>query len=60
MLFVDFSFIDWINDMVDSSSFSNTRFKFVCNDFCLGEVRKFWKNEVDVIYIIYKLKKFRK
>lgn len=51
MPFVDFSIMDWINDMVDSSLFSNTRFKVVCNDFCLGEVRKFLKDEVDVICI---------
>ena len=52
MPFVDFSIMDWINDMVDSSLFSNTRFKVVCNDFCLGEVRKVLKDEVDVICII--------
>lgn len=51
MPFVDFSIMDWINDMVDSSLFSNTRFKVVCNDFCLGEVRKVLKAEVDVICI---------
>ena len=51
MPFVDFSIMDWINDMVDSSLFSNTRFKVVCNDFGLGEVRKFLKDEVDVICI---------
>ena len=51
MPFVDFSIMDWINDMVDSSLFSNTRFKVVCNDFCLEEVRKFLKAEVDVICI---------
>ena len=49
MPFVDFSIMDWINDMVDSSLFSNTRFKVVCNDFCLEEVRKFLKTEVEVI-----------
>ena len=52
MPFADFSIMDWINDMVDSSLFSNTRFKVVCNDFCLGEVRKVLKDEVDVICII--------
>ena len=51
MPFADFSIMDWINDMVDSSLFSNTRFKVVCNDFCLGEVRKVLKDEVDVICI---------
>lgn len=51
MPFVDFSIMDWINDMVDSSFFSNTRFKVVCNDFCLGEVRKVLKDEIDVICI---------
>lgn len=51
MPFVDFSIMDWINDMVDSSLFSNTRFKVVCNDFCLEEVRKVLKDEVDVICI---------
>ena len=51
MPFVDFSIMDWINDMVDSSLFSNTRFKVVCNDFCLEEVRKLLKDEVDVICI---------
>ena len=51
MPFVDFSIIDWINEMVDSSLFSNVRFKVVCNDFCLEEVRKLLKNEVDVICI---------
>ena len=50
-LLSDFSIMDWINDMVDSSLFSNTRFKVVCNDFCLGEVRKFLKDDVDVICI---------
>ena len=44
--------IPGINDMVDSSLFGNTRFKVVCNDFCLGEVRKVLKDEVDVICII--------
>ena len=52
MPFVDFSIMDWINDMVDSSLFSNTRFKVVCNDFGLEEVRKVLKDEVDVICII--------
>ena len=52
MPFVDFSIMDWINDMVDSSLFSNTRFKVVCNEFCLEEVRKVLKDEVDVICII--------
>ena len=51
MPFADFSIMDWINDMVDSSLFSNTRFKVVCNDFCLEEVRKLLKDEVDVICI---------
>ena len=51
MPFADFSIMDWINDMVDSSLFSNTRFKVVCNDFCLEKVRKFLKSEVDVICI---------
>ena len=51
MPFADFSIMDWINDMVDSSLFSNTRFKVVCNDFCLGEVRKVLKTEVDVICV---------
>lgn len=41
MPFVDFSIMDWINNMVDSSLFSNIRFKVVCNDFCLEEVRTF-------------------
>ena len=52
MPFADFNIMDWINDMVDSSLFSNTRFKVVCNDFCLVEIRKFLKDEVDVICII--------
>ena len=52
MPFVDFSIMDWINDMVDSSLFCNTRFKVVCNEFCLEEVRKVLKDEVDVICII--------
>ena len=47
----DFSIMDWINEMVDSSLFSNTRFKVVCNDFCLEEVRKFLKAEDDVICV---------
>lgn len=51
MPFADFSIMDWINDMVDSNLFSNTRFKVVCNDFCLEEVRKVLKDEVDVICI---------
>ena len=51
MPFADFSIMDWINDMVDSSLFSNTRFKVVCNDFCLREVRKVLKDEVEVICI---------
>ena len=51
MPFADFSIMDWINDMVDSSLFSNTRFKVVCNDFGLREVRKFLKDDVDVICI---------
>lgn len=51
MPFADFSIMDWINDMVDSSLFSNTRFKVVCNDFCLEEVRKVLKTEVDVICV---------
>ena len=51
MPFVDFSIMDWINDMVDSSLFSNTRFKVVCNDFGLRQVRKFLKDDVDVICI---------
>lgn len=52
MPFADFCIMDWINEMVDSSLFSNTRFKVVCNDFGLGEVRKVLKAEVDVICII--------
>ena len=52
MPFVDFSIMDWINDMVDSSLFSNTRFKVVCNDFCLGEVRKVLKDEVEVVCLM--------
>ncbi len=51
MPFADFSIMDWINDMVDSSLFSNTRFKVICNDFCLEEVRKVLKTEVDVICV---------
>lgn len=51
MPFVDFSIMDWINDMVDSSPFSNTKFKVVCNDFGLRQVRKFLKDDVDVICI---------
>ena len=51
MTFADFSIMDWINDMVDNSLFSSTRFKVVCNDFCLKEVRKFLKAEVDVICV---------
>ena len=51
MSFVGFSIMDWINDMVDSSLFSNTRFKVVCNDYCLEEVGKFLKAEVDVICV---------
>ena len=51
MPFADLSIMDWINYMVDSNLFSNTRFKVVCNDFCLGKVRKFLKGEVDVICI---------
>ena len=51
MPFADFSIMDWINDMLDSSLFSNTRSKVVCNDFCLEEVRKFLKDDVDVICI---------
>ena len=49
MPFVDISIMDWINEMVDSSLFSNI--KVVCNDFCLEEVRKFLKDEVNVICI---------
>ena len=52
MPFVDFSIMDWINDMVDSSLFSNTRFKVVCNDFCLEEVRKVLKDEVEVVCLM--------
>ena len=52
MTFADFSIMDWINDMVDSRLLSNTRFKVACNDFCLGEVRKVLKDEIDVICII--------
>ena len=52
MPFVDFSIMDWINDMVDSSLFSNTSFKVVCNDFCLGEVRKVLKDEVEVVCLM--------
>ena len=52
MPFADFSIMDWLNDMVDSSLFSNTKFKVVCNDFCLEEVRKVLKDEVDVICVI--------
>ena len=51
MPFVDISIMDWINEMVDSSLFSNTRFKVVCNDFGLRQVRKFLKDDVDVICI---------
>ena len=51
MPFADFSIMDWLNDMVDSSLFSNTKFKVVCNDFCLEEVRKVLKDEVDVICV---------
>ncbi len=51
MPFADFSIMDWINDMVDSSLFSNTKFNVVCNDFCLEEVRKVLKDEVDVICV---------
>lgn len=51
MPFADFSIMVWINDMVDSSLFSNTRFKVVCNDFGLRQVRKFLKDDVDVICI---------
>ena len=49
MPFVDFSIMDWINNMVDSSLFSNIRFKVVCNDFCLEEVRDFLKDKVEVV-----------
>ena len=49
--FVDFSIMDWINDMVDNSLFSNTKFKVVCNDFGLEEIRKFLKDEADVICV---------
>ena len=52
MPFADFSIMDWINDMVDSSLFSNTRFKVVCNDFGLEEVRKFLKDEVEVVCLM--------
>ena len=52
MPFADFSIMDWINDMVDSNLFSNTRFKVVCNDFCLEEVRKVLKDEVDVVCLM--------
>ncbi len=51
MPFVDISIMDWINEMIDSSLFSNTRFKVVCNDFGLRQVRKFLKDDVDVICI---------
>ena len=51
MPFADFSIMDWINDMVDSNLFSNTRFKVVCNDYCLKEVRDFLKDEVEVVCI---------
>ena len=51
MLFIDLSIMDWINYMVDRGLFSNTRFKVVCNDFGLRQVRKFLKDDVDVICI---------
>ena len=51
MPFADFSIMDWINDMVDSNLFSNTRFKVACNDYCLKEVRDFLKDEVEVVCI---------
>ena len=52
MSFADFSIMDWINEMVDSSLFSNTSFKVVCNDFCLEEVRRFLKDKVEVVCLM--------
>lgn len=52
MPFADLSIMDWINDMVDSNLFSNTRFKVAFNDFCLEEVRKFLKDDVDVVCLM--------
>ena len=52
MPFVDFSIMDWINYMVDSSIHGDIKCKVVCNEFCIEDVRNFLKDKVEVICLI--------
>ena len=52
MPFVDFSIMDWINYMVDSSIHGDINCKVVCNEFCIEEVRNFLKDKVEVICLM--------
>ena len=52
MTFVDFSIMDWINYMVDSSIHGDIKCKVVCNEFCIEDVRNFLKDKVEVICLI--------
>ena len=52
MPFADFSIMDWINYMVDSSIHGDIKCKVVCNEICIEEVRNFLKDKVEVICLI--------
>lgn len=52
MLFADFSIMDWINYMVDSSIHGDIKCKVVCKEFCIEEVRNFLKDKVEVICLM--------
>ena len=52
MPFADFSIMDWINYMVDSSIHGDIKCKVVCNEICIEEIRNFLKDKVEVICLI--------
>lgn len=52
MHFADFSIMDWINYIVDSSIHGDIKCKVVCNEFCIEEVKNFLKDKVEVICLM--------
>ena len=52
MPFADFSIMDWINYMLDSSIHGDINCKVVCNEFYIEEVRNFLKDKVEVICLM--------
>ncbi len=52
MPFADFSIMDLINYMVDSSNHGDIKCKAVCNEFYIEEVRNFLKDKVEVICLM--------